>query len=170
MKKGHPEIVLFEPEIPQNSGNIGRLCAATASRLHMVPPFGFDTSDKNLRRSGLDYWPYLDLEVANDFDALLSRSNGRFVFLSKFGTAPYCQIPTDTQLLIFGRETSGLPIEFMERYPDKFYQIPMFHPSVRSLNLANAVSIVLYDQLAQRGLIQTPPRTNDDHHSQGTLS
>ena len=152
MKQGHPEIVLFQPEIPQNTGNIGRLAAATASRLHLVKPFGFSMSDKNLRRPGLDYWPCLDLEVHESFEELYQQSSGKVAFFTKFADKDYTQVPTDTQLLIFGRETSGLPEDFHEKYEDSLYKIPMFHSEVRSLNLSNAVSIVVYDQLRQRGL------------------
>jgi tRNA (cytidine/uridine-2'-O-)-methyltransferase len=143
----HPHICLYQPEIPQNTGNIGRLAAATGSRLHLITPFGFSTSDKNLRRAGLDYWPFLDLEIHEDLSELLAMFPGRFAFLSKKATKPFFAIPDDCQLLIFGKETTGLPAELHEKYPQDFYQIPMYHPGVRSLNLANAVSAVLYDRI-----------------------
>jgi tRNA (cytidine/uridine-2'-O-)-methyltransferase len=146
----HPHICLYQPEIPQNTGNIARLAAATASRLHLIRPFGFDAASKNLRRPGLDYWPYLDLEIHDSLEELFGmfhESRPRVAFFSKLGTKPYTAMPTDTELLVFGRETTGLPRELFERYPDDFYQIPMFHPGVRSLNLANAVSIGVYHLL-----------------------
>lgn len=152
MRRNHPEIVLYQPEIPQNTGNIGRLAAATGCRLHLVKPFGFSMSDKNLRRPGLDYWPCLDLEVHENFEELMKIGNGKVALFTKFSDRPYTEVPEDTQFLIFGRETSGLPEEFHETYASSLYQIPMFHPSVRSLNLSNAVSIAVYDQLRQRGL------------------
>ena len=152
MKLGHPQICLFQPEIPQNTGNIGRLAAATSSRLHLVKPFGFSMSDKNLRRPGLDYWPCLDLEIHENFETLYEQCGGRVAFFSKFADQDYTQVSTDTQLLVFGQETSGFPARFHDIYRSQMYKIPMFHPEVRSLNLANAVSIVLYDQLRQRGL------------------
>jgi tRNA (cytidine/uridine-2'-O-)-methyltransferase len=152
MKPGHVQICLFQPEIPQNTGSIGRLAAATSCRLHLIRPFGFTTSDKNLRRPGLDYWPYLDLEIHEDIEALAAAYPGRMAFFSKFATRPYTEMPDDTEVLVFGRETSGLPKEFHERFSDQLYTIPMFHPEVRSLNLANACSIVLYDLLRRRGL------------------
>ena len=152
MKKNHPQICLFQPEIPQNTGNIGRLAAATASRLHLIKPFGFSMSDKNLRRPGLDYWPFLDLEIHEKFEDLYQQLDGRVAFFSKFADKAYDQVPLDTDLLVFGRETSGFPESFHEKYMDKMYKIPMFHSGVRSLNLSNTVSIVVYDQLRQRGL------------------
>lgn len=147
---GHPQICLFQPEIPQNAGNIGRLCAATQCRLHLVRPFGFSTEDRNLRRAGLDYWPFLDLEIHDELDTVLDRFDGRFAFFSTKGTKSYEEMPSDVELLIFGQETKGLPRSFLEKYPDKAWRIPMFHPGVRSLNVANSVSIVLYHQLMRR--------------------
>ena len=150
MIAGHPQICLFRPEIPQNAGNIGRLAAATQSRLHLVRPFGFATDDKNLRRAGLDYWPFLDLEIHDDLDALLERFDGRFAFFSTRGKNLYTEMPPSVELLIFGQETKGLPQSFLDRYPEKAWRIPIYHPGVRSLNLANAASIVLYHQLLAR--------------------
>ena len=109
-------------------------------------------SDKNLRRPGLDYWPFLDLEIHDHFEDLYDHLDGRVAFFSKFAEKSYDQVPLDTELLVFGRETSGFPDSFHEKYPEKMYKIPMFHAGVRSLNLSNAVSIVVYDQLRQRGL------------------
>ena len=151
MKPGHLHIALYQPEIPQNAGNIGRLAAATQSRLHMVKPFGFSTDDKNLRRPGLDYWPFLDLEIHNNFEDLFSQFDSqRIAFFSKSAETMYTDMPESTDLLIFGRETSGLPDSFRERFPDRFFRIPIYHEGVRSLNLANSVSIVLYHQMARR--------------------
>jgi tRNA (cytidine/uridine-2'-O-)-methyltransferase len=143
---------LFQPEIPQNVGSIARLAAATASRLHLIKPFGFSTNDKNLRRPGLDYWPFLDLEIHDSIDELLNMFPEKVAFFSKRGTRPYTEISTDTQVFIFGRETTGLPSSLHETHGDKMYKIPMFHPGVRSLNLANSVAIVVYDQLHRREL------------------
>lgn len=147
MLPGHPEICLFEPEIPQNAGNIGRLAAATGSRLHLIQPFGFTTSDKNLRRSGLDYWPYLDLEIHASIEPLIARHEGRVAFFSTKATTPYVDMASDIRLLVFGKESAGLPSDLHERFPACFFRIPMYHPGVRSLNLANSVAIVLYDRL-----------------------
>jgi len=150
MKAGHPQICLYQPEIPQNAGNIGRLSAASGCRLHLIRPFGFATGDRNLRRPGLDYWPFLDLEIHEDIEPLLTRYQGKLAFFSKMATKLYTEVPTDTELFIFGRETTGLPEEWHARHQESFYRIPIFHPGVRSLNLANAVSIVIYDQLSRR--------------------
>lgn len=150
MKQNHPQICLFQPEIPQNTGNIGRLAAATACRLHLIKPCGFSLSDKNLRRPGLDYWPFLDLEIHEGHSSLFEQSRGKIAFFSKFADRNYDEVPIDTELLVFGRETSGLPQEFHERYANAFYKIPMYHTGVRSLNLSNSVAIIVYDQLRQR--------------------
>ena len=152
MKQVHIHIGLFQPEIPQNTGSIGRLAAATASRLHLVKPLGFGTSDKNLRRPGLDYWPYLDLEIHESLEQLLELIPGRIAFFSKFAEKSYTEIPVATDLLVFGRETSGLPESVHQKYRDHLYRFPMFHDQVRSLNLANAVSIAVYDLMRRREL------------------
>ena len=151
MLAGHPEICLVEPEIPQNTGNIGRLAAASGSRLHLVPPFGFDASDKQLLRPGLDYWPYLDLEMHSDFPSLAQRfDREEIAFFSARATRTYEKIPRHTRLLVFGSETKGLPPTIRKSWHDHLYRIPIFHPEVRSLNLANAVAIVVYYQLARK--------------------
>jgi len=150
MLAGHPEICLYQPEIPQNTGSIGRLVAGTQCRLHLIRPLGFDTSDRNLRRAGLDYWPFLDLEIHDSIEPLLERFRGRVAFIEKHVTQMYDVMPATAELLVFGRETTGIPEELLRRHPEACFGIPMFHPGVRSLNLANAVSIVLYHQLGQR--------------------
>ena len=128
---GHPQICLYQPEIPQNTGSIGRLAAGSGCRLHLIRPFGFTTDDRNLRRAGLDYWPYLDLEIHDDLETLLALFPGRCAFLSKKATKSYWDMPASTELLVFGRETSGLP-DWLD---------------VRSQNLANAVSVVVHDRI-----------------------
>ena len=148
MRAGHPEICLYKPEIPQNTGNIGRLAAATASRLHLIKPFGFDASDKNLRRAGLDYWPFLDLEIHDHLDHLLARfQRHEIAFFSKKGNRSCFGMSKDVKLFIFGQETKGLPDDILNAYEDRCYQIPMFHAGVRSLNLANAASVIVYHQI-----------------------
>jgi len=144
---GHPHICLFQPEIPQNTGSIGRLAAGTGCRLHLIRPFGFSAADRNLRRAGLDYWPFLDLEIHDHIDEALSLFPGKCVFLSKKASKPYWDVPSEAQLFVFGRETSGLPSWLHERYAADFYQIPMYHPGVHSQNLSNAVSVVIYDRI-----------------------
>ena len=148
---GHPHVCLFRPEIPQNAGNIGRLCAATQTRMHMIRPFGFDASDRQLLRPGLDYWPYLDLEIHESFeDFCQAQDSSGFCFFSKTADKSYLDLPLDSKFFIFGQETCGLPQDFRERYPDNFYKIPIFHSKVRSLNLANSVAIVVYHYLAKK--------------------
>ena len=147
---GHPEICLFQPEIPQNTGSIARLTAGSGSRLHLVRPFGFDADDRNLRRAGLDYWPFVDLEIHDTLEPLLARFPRRVAFLTKKSQRPYFDIPADVGLYVFGRETKGLPDELLTRFPEACYGIPMYHPGVRSFNLANAVSVVLYDRLRRK--------------------
>lgn len=149
MLPNHPHICLFQPEIPQNTGNIGRLAAATQCRLHLVKPFGFDCSDRNLLRPGLDYWPYIDLEIHDHLDDVLSLFPlSDVAFFSKSAEKSYLDLPASTQLVVFGRETTGLPEWIWERYPQLFYKIPIYHNNVRSLNVANSVSIITYHLLA----------------------
>ncbi len=143
-----PHICLVQPEIPQNTGAIGRLAAATGCPLHLVKPLGFSLDDRYMKRAGLDYWPYLDLHIHENFERFLDSApkQPRLAFFSTKAEKLYWDLP-ETDVIIFGRETSGLPEELRERYAEHFYRIPMFHPKVRSLNLANSVSIVVYQQL-----------------------
>lgn len=151
MIKNHPQVCLYMPEIPQNTGNIGRLCAATQSRLHLIKPFGFSPSDKNLRRAGLDYWPYLDVEIHENAEDLFQKfAPSKIAFFSKFATKSYAEMPDDVELIVFGRETKGLPEEIREQYSESLYSLPMFHPKVRSFNLANSVAIAVHHILAKR--------------------
>ena len=152
MIKNHVEICLYQPQIPQNTGNIARLCAGSGSRLHLIKPLGFSSDDHNLLRAGLDYWPYVDLWVHPNLRELLEYKNN-FAFFSKKASCSYINMPEDIDLLIFGQETNGLPDSLFEAYPDRFYKIPMFHPGVRCFNLANSVSIVLYWQMYRKGLL-----------------
>lgn len=148
MITGHPEICLYKPEIPQNTGNIGRLAAASGCRLHLILPFGFSPSDKNLRRAGLDYWPFLDLEIHDNLETLLSRFQPNEVgFFTKKTNRSYATMQKEVRLLIFGQETKGLPDEILSTYAPSCFQIPMFHNGVRSLNLANSASIIVYHQI-----------------------
>ena len=145
-------VVLYQPEIPQNTGNIARLCAAAGSSLHLVEPLGFFLDDKHLRRSGLDYWPLVPIRRYLDFPALLNAHPGaRWFFLTTKGQRPYHKAsfqPND--LLVFGPETRGLPAEILSPNPGRNLRIPMT-PGARSLNLANSVAIVLYEALRQTG-------------------
>ena len=145
-------IVLVEPEIPMNTGNIARTCAATRSRLHLIEPLGFDISDKAVKRAGLDYWPMVDLTVYRDLDDFFTRNPDPDLWLATT-KAPrdYSQAQfRDNCWLFFGKETAGLPRELRERYYDRCLRIPM-RPDARSLNLANSVAILTYEALKQQG-------------------
>ncbi len=145
-------IVLVEPEIPQNCGNIARTCAATRSRLHLVEPLGFDISEKAVRRAGLDYWPMVDLTVYPSLDALFARNPAPDLWLATT-KAPRDYTAArfrDGCWLFFGKETAGLPRQFREQYRERCLRIPM-RPDARSLNLSNSVAILTYEALRQQG-------------------
>ncbi len=144
-------IVLVEPEIPQNTGNIGRLCAATETPLHLVGKLGFSLSDKYLKRAGLDYWPYIHVIRHNSYQDFFSKckDDSRLLMFTARGGAPYNQINFQwDDYLLFGSETKGLPESLLKEAGDNKINIPT-SSKVRSLNLANAVSIVLYHGLQQ---------------------
>ncbi len=144
-------VVLVAPEIPQNTGTIGRLCVCTGARLHLVKPLGFLLDEASVRRAGLDYWPHLDLRVHEDWDAFLADAKPeRMLFAStKGGRSLYGFKFRPGDFLVFGNEGHGLPDAFYERYGDGLYVIPMPGAHARSHNLANAASIVLYEALRQ---------------------
>ncbi|RLD27142.1 MAG: tRNA (uridine(34)/cytosine(34)/5-carboxymethylaminomethyluridine(34)-2'-O)-methyltransferase TrmL [Bacteroidetes bacterium] len=144
-------IVLIEPEIPNNTGNIGRLALASGSNLHLVKPFGFKIDDTRLKRAGLDYWQHINLFVYENIEEFfIKNKNATMVFLSSHGTKDHWSIDfKDTMFLIFGKESVGLPKSITEKHKDKLYKIPLYSKHVRSLNLANAVSIVVYEGLKQ---------------------
>ena len=143
-------IVLVEPEIPQNTGNISRTCAATGMRLHIIEPIGFDISDRAVKRAGLDYWKYLDLTVYENYEEFLHKNHGQFYYCSTKGQKIYSDADmTDENLyLVFGKETKGLPEDLLQKYIDKTIRIPM-RPVLRSLNLSNSVCIIAYEILRQ---------------------
>lgn len=144
------KIVLFQPEIPQNTGNIVRTCAVTGAGLVLVRPLGFSTSSKMLKRSGLDYWKDVSIREIEDLPAFLREENKPFYFFSSKVRTPYSRIKyTKDALLIFGSETKGLPACFRQNYPDRFLNIPMKKNS-RCLNLSNAAAIVLYEAYRQQ--------------------
>lgn len=153
------KIVLFQPEIPQNTGNIVRTCALTRSGLVLVRPLGFSISDRMLKRAGLDYWPWANVEVIDDLESYLEHCGLPFYFFSRYADKFYTEIAySDDALLIFGSETGGLPPSIKERWANQFYTIPCV-PIIRKenptdsgcLNLSNAASIVLYEALRQIG-------------------
>lgn len=146
-------IVLFEPEIPQNTGNIARTCAITGTKLHLIKPMGFSIGDKQVKRAGLDYWDMLNKEIHDSIDDFLKKYDKEdLFFLTTKATKIYSQIkyPEDC-FLIFGKETAGLPKYIHENYKDHRFRIPMLdNPHARSLNLSNSVNIVLYEVLRQQ--------------------
>jgi len=145
-------IVLFAPEIPQNTGAIARTCAATGTALHLIKPLGFDISDAAVKRAGLDYWHLVDVRVYESFDEYVEKNGDQDLWLlSTKAPRSYAEADfTGGVSLLFGRETSGLPEELMARYRDRTLRIPM-KPRARSLNLASSASIILYDALRQQG-------------------
>jgi len=147
------QVVLVEPEIPPNTGNVARLCAATQLPLHLVGELGFQITDRHLKRAGLDYWNWVQIhrhESAQEFFEGISSQ--RLFFFSKRGEKSYVNATfQENDFLVFGSETKGLPQWIFERYSERMWRIPIFHPQVRSLNLAGAVSIVVYEALRQIG-------------------
>jgi tRNA (cytidine/uridine-2'-O-)-methyltransferase len=149
-------VVLVAPEIPQNTGSIGRLCVATQTPLHLIDPLGFIVDDKHVRRAGLDYWEHVDLTRHASWPAFLDvRPPGRLLLFAARPAGPsYTTIrfrPDD--VLVFGGESRGLPQAIRDAHRDATYTIPIASPHVRSLNLANAVAIVLYEGLRQLGAV-----------------
>ena len=142
-------IVLVEPEIPQNMGNIARTCAATGARLHIIKPMGFSIDDKKLKRAGLDYWYLLDITYYENLDDFFSKNNGQFAFFTTKGRKTHSDIQyKDNCYLFFGKETKGLPESFLAEHYSECVRIPM-RSDARSLNLSNAVAITVFEALRQ---------------------
>ncbi len=145
-------IVLLEPEIPANTGNIGRTCVATGTRLHLIEPLGFSLSEKALKRAGMDYWPALDVTTYIDYEDFLARNPGAQIFYATtkgrhiYSDAAY----PDGCYIMFGKESAGIPEEILREHPDTCVRIPMIGET-RSLNLSNSVAVVLYEALRQQG-------------------
>ncbi|MCF6296472.1 MAG: tRNA (cytidine(34)-2'-O)-methyltransferase [Flavobacteriaceae bacterium] len=144
-------IVLIEPEIPNNTGNIGRLSLASGSNLHLVKPFGFEINDARLKRAGLDYWQHLSVTIYENIEDFLNKNKDvAMVFFSSHGKEDHWSINFEDELfLIFGKESVGLSKLILKKYSNKLYKIPLYSKYVRSLNLANAVGIVVYEGLRQ---------------------
>ena len=142
-------IVLVEPEIPNNTGNIGRLSLASGSVLHLVKPFGFELTDARLKRAGLDYWQHITVKTYESLESFLAiNKNEKMVFLSAAADKEYTEIDyIDNLFFVFGKESVGLPKQLVTDNTDKLFKIPIHSPHVRSLNLANAVSIVVFEGL-----------------------
>ena len=142
-------IVLIEPEIPNNTGNIGRLVLASGSHLHLVRPFGFKIDDTRLKRAGLDYWKHLTVTYYENIDEFFRVNNNKsMAFFSSHGAQNHWDIPfEDDMFLVFGKESVGLPKPLIEKHKEQLFKIPLFSEHIRSLNLANAVSITIYEGL-----------------------
>lgn len=145
-------VVLLEPEIPSNTGNIGRTCVAAGARLHLIEPLGFSLSEKALKRAGMDYWHELDVTTYVNYEDFRAKNPGAKLF---FATTKGRHVYSDAQLtdgcyLVFGKESAGIPEELLKEHPDACIRIPMCGES-RSLNLANSVAVVLYEALRQQG-------------------
>ena len=148
-------VALVEPEIPPNTGNVARLCAATRTPLHVVGVTGFRMDERAVRRAGLDYWPEVELHRHRDIGALRTALPGaRFVYLTTRGGVSYADWPfSPDDCLVFGCESRGLPLELLRENPESLVTIPMPNPRVRSLNLATSVAVVLYEALRQTGAL-----------------
>ncbi len=145
-------IVLFSPEIPQNTGNISRTAAVTGASLHLIRPFGFEISDRTLKRAGLDYWDKLEIFYYDGWQDFVSKNeNAELYFFTSKSKNFYTGVDyPDNCYLVFGRETTGLPSEITSKYPDRCVRIPM-RPTLRCLNLSNAVAVAVYEALRQSG-------------------
>ncbi|MEG9299069.1 tRNA (uridine(34)/cytosine(34)/5-carboxymethylaminomethyluridine(34)-2'-O)-methyltransferase TrmL [Mangrovibacillus sp. Mu-81] len=147
-------VVLYQPEIPANTGNIARTCAATDTTLHLIRPLGFSTDDKMLRRAGLDYWQFVNIVYYDSLDEFFVKNEGgEFFYLTKYGKTPHTEFDYSVEekdyYFIFGRETSGLPDDVIQNNLDRALRIPM-NENVRSLNLSNTAAILIYEALRQR--------------------
>ena len=147
-------VVLLEPEIPPNTGNVARLCAATRSELHLIEPLGFNLDDTQLKRAGMDYWAHLVWHRWRNWDAFQKSLGGaaKLWFVESNGPRVYTQASFATDdYLVFGRETAGLPKALLQKYAEHWLRIPMFNEKARSLNLSNCVALVLFEALRQQG-------------------
>ena len=161
-------IVLYQPEIPQNTGNVMRTCAATNAKLHLIKPLGFSLDEKYIKRSAVNYLDKVEYQVYEDFEDFLSKNDGEFYFLTRYGKKPhtsfdYSNIDKDIYLF-FGKESTGIPKEILKNYLDRCLRIPSTD-NVRSLNLSNCVAIMLYEVLRQQdypNLLRTEPFKGED--------
>ena len=162
-------IVLYEPEIPQNTGNIMRTCVATNTKLHLIKPLGFSLDDKNVKRSGVNYIDKLDFTVYENFDDFVSKNPGEYYYFTRYGRKPHTSFDyssTDKNLyFIFGKESTGIPKEILKRDLKHCMRIPMTS-NVRALNVSNSVAIVIYEALRQQnydGLLMEEPHKGKDY-------
>lgn len=147
-------VVLFNPEIPQNTGNIMRTCAGTGAKLHLIEPLGFKLDQKYLKRSGVNYLEHVDYTVYQSWDAFLTANQGKYIFLTRYGrkSPDQCDFSNtkDHIYLIFGKESTGIPKQILSQHIDDCYRLPI-NDKIRSLNLSNTVCTVLYEALRQQG-------------------
>ena len=161
-------IVLYQPEIPGNTGNIMRTCVATNTRLHLIKPLGFILDDKNLKRSGVNYIDKLDYELYDDWEDFKSKNNGTYYFFTRYGKKPHTEFnykKDDNIYLIFGKESTGIPKEILKDYLDHCTRIPMTD-NVRALNLSNSAAIAIYEVLRQQNyndLLKEEPHKGADY-------
>lgn len=162
-------IVLFEPEIPQNTGNIMRTCAGTYTRLHLIKPLGFSLADKYIKRSGVNYIDNCDYTVYDDFDDFLSKNEGEFYFFTRYGKKPHSSFDySDVNkniYLIFGKESTGIPKDILKDNLDRCIRIPT-NDNIRALNLSNCVALALYEVLRQQNfpnLLKEEPFKGKDY-------
>ena len=162
-------IVLYEPEIPTNTGNIMRTCVATNTRLHLIEPLGFSLDEKSVKRSGVNYIDKLDYVVYKNYDEFLSKNDGEFYYFTRYGKVPHTTFDysdnTKNIYLIFGKESTGIPKDILKNHLDRCMRIPMTQ-NVRSLNLSNCVAIVLYEVLRQQeynDLLRYEPHKGADY-------
>ncbi len=148
-------IVLHEPEIPANTGNIGRTCVAAGARLHLIKPLGFQINEKALKRAGLDYWHKLDVRVYDNYEDFLKKNPGAVIYMATTkGRHVYSEVSYEPDCYImFGKESAGIPEEILVEHPDRAIRIPMLS-EIRSLNLSNSVAVVLYEALRQNHFVQ----------------
>lgn len=154
-------IVLHEPEIPSNTGNIGRTCVATGTHLHLIRPLGFKIDDKKIKRSGMDYWKDLNITIYDDWDDFLEKNPGaRIFYATTKGRNVYSEVEfKDGDFLVFGKESAGIPEEILIKHPNEAIRIPMGQ-DIRSLNLSNSVAIVLYEALRQNNFMELERKGN----------
>lgn len=164
-------IVLFEPEIPQNTGNIMRTCAGTGTKLHLIKPLGFSLDEKSVKRSGVNYLEHCDLKVYENFETFTSVNKGKYYFLTRYGKKPHTSFDysnSDENIyLIFGKESTGIPKEILSKDLNNCMRIPM-NNNIRSLNLSNCVAIMLYEVLRQQNyndLLKTEPFKGENYLS-----
>jgi len=162
-------VVLYQPEIPQNTGNIMRTCVATNSRLHLIKPLGFSLDDKYMKRSGLDYLQYLEYEVYENYEDFKNKNIGTYYYLTRYGKKPHTSFDysnsSENIYLLFGKESTGIPKEILKNDLDHCMRIPMTNKT-RSLNLSNCAAILVYEVLRQQDyndLLRTEPFKGEDY-------